>query len=206
MGMSLEEIKQHHNSIQSGARKRYHGAIVKFSEETYLDQAATQQNNGIPKYSTRDVISIRFPGGDETVRRVEPQDTTEYAEQWVAYKAGKEQPLDGTPLEMFPPMPKAVVEELRYFQVRTIEQLAELTDEAKRKLGPLSSWQKKASEWLGAAKSKQSEVVALKEQLKRQTERADRLEHQMTILMQRIDATEGNNFSESFRGSHQRSE
>lgn len=207
MTLSYSEIRDQYTQMQNGAqRKRYQGATVIFTEEVYLDERETEKNKGIPKYSTRDMISIRFPGGDETVKRVEDQDKREYAEQWQAYQEGKEQPLEGTPLSQWPVIPRAVVEEFKYYSIRTFEQLRDLNDEAKRKIGPLAQWQKKAVEWDKAANSKQAEVVALREQLQRQTEKSERLEEKLELMLQRLDSVEGNNLSELNRGGRKRSE
>lgn len=207
MGLSYSEIHDQFLQSQNGMqRRRYQGASIKFYEEAYLDEAATQAANGIPKYKSRDMISIRFPGMDETVRRVEPQDKEDYPEQWKAFQEGKEQPLEGTALEQWALIPRTIVEELKYFSIRTVEQLRDLNDEVKRKIGPLVQWHKKAVEWDKATNTKQTEVVALREQLQRQTERADRLEEKLELMLQRVDAVEGNNLSESNRGSRKRSE
>lgn len=207
MTLSYSEIRDQYTQLQNGVqRKRYHGASITFFDEIFLDERETEKNNGIPKYGTRDMISIRFPGSDETVRRVEEQDKQEYPEQWKAYQEGKEQPLEGLPLSQWPVIPRAVVEELKYYSIRTVEQLRDLNDEAKRKIGPLVQWHKKAVEWDKAANSKQAEVVALREQLQRQTEKAERLEEKLELMLQRLDAVEGNNLSELNRGGRKRSE
>lgn len=207
MTLNLNEIYALEVQRANGAiKKRYHGATVKFQEEVYQDELATTAANGVPKFKSRDMISIRYPGQDETVKRVEEQDKLEYGEQWAAFQSGKEQPLEGTALEQWPLIPRNIVEELRYYSIRTVEQLRDLTDDAKRKLGPLVSWHKKAVEWDKAANGKQAELVALREQLQRQTERADRLEDKIHQLLQRIDANEGNNLSVSNRGRNSSSE
>lgn len=207
MTLSYSEIRDQYTQMQNGVqRKMYHGATVIFKEELILDEAETAKNNGIPKYKEIDTVSIRYPGGDETVLRVEERHKQEYPEQWKAYQDGKEQPIDGLPLSQWPVIPRAVVEELKYYSIRTVEQLRDLNDEAKRKIGPLVSWHKKAVEWDKAANSKQAEVVALREQVQRQTERADRLEEKLELALQRIDSVEGNNLSELNRGGRKRSE
>lgn len=202
MGKTLEEIKRELEDRARGIqRKMYQGATIKFDELIELDVVATEKATGVPKYKATDVISVRYPGADETVVKVNEQHIKEYPEQWAAYKSNNEQPLEGMPLSQWTIIPRAVVEEFKYFGIRTVEQLRDVSDEAKRKIGPLQSWVKKAKEWDKAANSTQAQVASLTAQLERATKRADALEDKMAMLMQRIDATEGNNFSESFRSN-----
>jgi uncharacterized protein YigA (DUF484 family) len=61
-------------------------------------------------------------------------------------------------------------------------------------MGPLGRFVKEAKEWLDAANSPQSQVVSLRETLEREKVRADRLENQIELLMQRIEGNEGIRF------------
>jgi predicted nuclease with TOPRIM domain len=74
---------------------------------------------------------------------------------------------------------------------KTVEQLANATDEAKRKLGPLSKFCKLAKDWMDAAKSDQNEVVKLRQLLEREQAKTDDLRHKLELLMQRVEANEG---------------
>jgi hypothetical protein len=58
-----------------------------------------------------------------------------WPEQYAAFKAGREAPLEGTPLAAWPKMSRARVEELAYFHIRTIEQLAQVDDGRLQNLG-----------------------------------------------------------------------
>ncbi|MFO0089245.1 MAG: hypothetical protein ACK518_00225, partial [bacterium] len=78
-----------------------------------------------------------------------------------------------------------------YLGFRTVEQLAEAIDEVKRRMGPLSRFVKEAQEWIKAASSEQAQVVSLRESLEREKLRTERLENQVELLMQRIEANEG---------------
>lgn len=178
----------------NGSRKQYHGANINFTLETVPDQAATDKANGVPKFKEVEIITVQYPGGEITPVLVNDSHRKEYAEQYAAFKAKEEQPLDGSPLSHWALIPRPVVEELKYFQIKTVEQLAELDDTAKRKIGPLSTWCKKAKEWVKAGTSTQTEVTALREQLERQTKRSDKLENDLAIMIQRVEANEGIRF------------
>jgi len=83
--------------------------------------------------------------------------------------------------------------ELQYLGFKTVEQLCDANDDVKRRMGPLAQYVKRAKDWIEAANLPQNEIVNLREALEREKSRSNKMEHQLAILMQRIDATEGNN-------------
>lgn len=184
------------NSIMSGGnngRSKWSGCNVKMlmicrKNEQKSAEAGRDVFDEIPS------ISIHWPGQDETVRAIEPHDKLEHPHLWEAFQAGVKEPQSGMPLKEWPRITASAIHELAYLGFRTVEQLAEANDEVKRKMGPLSKFVKEAQEWLKAATSDQSQVVALREALEREKTRTGRLEHQVELLMQRIEANEGNRF------------
>lgn len=184
------------NSIMNGngqQKSRWSGANVKFLNVVRKNEAKSQQA-GRDIYDEIPSISIQWPGGDETVRALEEKDKVEHPQLWAAFNAGTGPVQSGMPLKEWTRVTASAVHELAYLGFRTVEQLAEANDEVKRRMGPLSKFVKEAQEWLSAANSGQSQVVALKESLEREKLRADRLENQIELLMQRIEANEGNRF------------
>lgn len=175
---------------QSQPKKRYSGANVKFFN-AYNENREKSLAAGRPIFDEIPSISIQWPGMDETVRRIEPQDIQEYPEKYAAFKAGSEPVIEGTPLAEWPMMTGSAMRELQYLGFKTVEQLADATDETKRKIGPLSRFIKLAQDWLEAANSDQNDVVKLKQQLERETEHRKRLEHKLELFMQRVEANEG---------------
>lgn len=180
-------------SIMSGntqPKKRYSGANIRFFY-AYNENAEKSRLEGRPIFDEIPSISIQWPGMDETVRRIEPQDIQDYPELYARFKAGSEPVTEGTPLAEWPMMTGSAMRELNYLGFKTVEQLAAATDEAKRKLGPLSKFVKLAQDWLQAAKSDQNEVVKLKQLLDGETARRKALEHKFELLLQRVEANEG---------------
>lgn len=180
-------------SIMSGnsqPKKRYSGANIKFFY-SYNENREKSLKEGRPIFDEIPSISIQWPGQDETVRRIEPQDMQEYPELYARFKAGSEPVLEGTPLAEWPMMSGSAMRELQYLGFKTVEQLAAATDDVKRKLGPLSKFCKLAKEWLDAAGSDQNAVVKLKQQLEAETKKRESLEHKLELLMQRVEANEG---------------
>lgn len=188
-------------SIMSGnsqPKKRYSGANVKFFY-SYNENREKSLKEGRPIFDEIPSISIQWPGQDETVRRIEPQDMQEYPELYARFKAGSEPVLEGTPLAEWPMMSGSAMRELQYLGFKTVEQLSTATDDVKRKLGPLSKFCKLAKEWLDAAGSDQNAVVKLKQQLEAETKKRESLEHKLELLMQRVEANEGTDLRGSRR-------
>lgn len=180
-------------SIMSGnsqPKKRYSGANVKFFY-SYNENREKSLKEGRPIFDEIPSISIQWPGQDETVRRIEPQDIHDYPELYARFKAGSEPVTEGTPLAEWPMMSGSAMRELQYMGFKTVEQLSVATDDVKRKLGPLSKFAKLAKEWLDAANSDQNAVVKLKQQLELETKKRESLEHKLELLMQRVEANEG---------------
>lgn len=181
------------NSLMNGQaqqKKRYSGANVKFFN-AYNENREKTLKEGRPIFDEIPSISIQWPGGDETVRRIEPQDIHEYPELYKAFTIGNEPIESGMPLTEWPPINGSAVRELQYIGFKTVEQLAEANDSLRPKLGPLFKFVKLAQDWLNAAKSSQADVVSLKQQLEREQKRTAKLEHQLELLMQRVEANEG---------------
>jgi hypothetical protein len=184
------------NSIMNGngqPKSRWSGANVKFLNVVRKNEAKSQQA-GRDIYDEIPSISIQWPGGDETVRAIDEKDKVEHPQLWAAFTAGIGPVQSGMPLKEWTRVTASAVHELAYLGFRTVEQLAEANDEVKRRMGPLGKYIKEAQEWLAAANSGQSQVVALREALEREKTRGDRLENQIELLMQRIEANEGNRF------------
>lgn len=180
-------------SIMNGnsqPKKRYSGANIKFFF-AYNENKEKSLKEGRPIFDEIPSISIQWPGMDETVRRIEPQDIQEYPELYARFKAGSDPVAEGSPIAEWPLMTGSAMRELQYLGFKTIEQLAAASDEVKRKLGPLSKFSKLAQDWLDAAKSDQGEVVKLKQLLDVETSRRKQLEHKVELLLQRVEANEG---------------
>ena len=174
----------------SAPKKQYAGANVKFFF-AYNENVEKSRSEGRPIFDEIPSISIQWPGGDETVRRIEQQDIQDYPELYARFKAGSEPMSEGTPLAEWPMMSGSAMRELQYFGFKSVEQLADANDDIKRRLGPLSKFVKLAKDWLDAANSDQNEVAKLRNLLDREKARTTALEHKLELLMQRVEANEG---------------
>ncbi len=187
----MPNLQWQHPMMTNGApQKRYRGANIRFFF-AYNENEEKSLREGRPIFDEIPSISIQFPGGDETVRKIEPQDIQEYPEEYKRFQAGGEPITSGMPLQEWPSMTGTAMRELQYLGFRTVEQLAETHDEIKRKLGPLSKFVKLAQEWVAASQTDQSEVVKLRQLLEKSEARQKALEEKLELMIQRVEANEG---------------
>jgi len=140
---------------------------TKAVENTFLSE-----KEGRPVYENVDFISIHTPGdrNKKVVRKVaktqdeangNAPDTVRFRVQWEAYQQNKAQVSNGTPLEMWPPIDPATIENLKVFRIFTVEQLASTAESNFDNL-PLGirAWRDKAKSWLASAEGN-SELIRL---------------------------------------------
>jgi hypothetical protein len=108
-----------------------------FTEAVKMEFKSKQE--GRPIFEEQERVRIVVPGnrGSVVVEPVNDEHKKRWPEQYGAFKAGREQPLEGTPLREWPHscMTVAKAEELAYFHIRTVEQLAAITDDKLNNLG-----------------------------------------------------------------------
>lgn len=107
---------------------------VKFFIDAVQDTTASQEA-GRPIFKDVEWIDIRAPGSrDHMSRPVRPGDAERFPKHYAAFKArvGNEQKEIGTPLSTWAHagMTRSLVEELKFFNIRTVEQLASVNDSA----------------------------------------------------------------------------
>lgn len=128
---------------------------------------------GRPIFKEIPFVRINVPGDVTNIieRKATKDDETRFPRAWARFKASESQVNDGTPLEQWPQITRALLKELKYFEVHTVEQLAGLSDSQVTKIGMgFMDWRNKAKAWLIAAAgtADQTREAAEKEQLKAQ--------------------------------------
>jgi hypothetical protein len=85
---------------------------------------------GHPVYDDKEYITIIVPGDKTSVvhRPVWAQDLQRFPRQYAQFKQGTEQTVVGLPLKMWGGMTLGQAKEFEYFNVKTVEQLAEMSD------------------------------------------------------------------------------
>jgi hypothetical protein len=165
------------------------GLVVLF-EIIAVQNEEKSQKEGRPIYDEVDSIKIYAPGDRHNVihRQILPNDKIKFAQEYVAWKQGRELSNSGTPLEAWPIISKGQIEELKFFHVRSVEQLAALTDGNAQNVGPILRLRQNARDWLAAAEdgkhvaklrgeihAKDSEITNLQRQLKQLGDTVEKL-------------------------------
>jgi hypothetical protein len=106
-------------------------AIPRFKTEA-VHLPFRSRTAGRPIYEDREFVEILIPG-DRRSMAVEPvtdEHKTRWPDAYAAFRAGRETPLEGTPLADWPnsALTRSKVEELAYFNIRTVEHLAAVND------------------------------------------------------------------------------
>lgn len=103
---------------------------VRFLEKPREDEAKSAEL-GRPIFKTVTYIQIMQPGNKENIilRPVTKRDMARFKKAYDHYQANKDEDyVEGTPLSTWPALNAGQVEELKHFNIRTVEQLANISD------------------------------------------------------------------------------
>lgn len=153
---------------------------VEFYEDA-LEIPFRSEQEGRPVYEQREFVRIMVPGDSTNI--IEVPATAAHKEQfpkhYARFKTGQKEIVDGTPLKMWPVINRSQVKEAEFFEVHTVEQLAELSDSICKRMGMgYMELRGKARAWLLSAKD--SAVVT------RQAAENDRLQAEIEALKSQI--------------------
>lgn len=145
---SIDVITGQINAIPGVADPGDKGLNVVFKMHSHYDDAKTR-DEGRPIFEMREYIMITIPG-DITGNVFRPAfqwDKERFPEQYLRFKAGQEQ-VHGTPLSEWSEISRAQVDELAFFKIQTVEQLASVSDGNAQKFLGLSQLRDKAKRHL----------------------------------------------------------
>ena len=140
-----------------GASGRYLGdstLLVKFFLNPKLNQGKSAEA-GRPIYEDVPYVQIMQPGNKDSIviRPATQMDKSRFAEHWKKYLAREDQEaIEGTPIEEWAGVTRSMVEELKYMNIRTVEQLATLSDTHASKIMGIQNLKAKAAKYLESAK------------------------------------------------------
>lgn len=127
---------------------------VQFYMKPFLDQKASAEA-GRPIYKDTEFIRIMLPGDkqniiDRQVGVVEDE-RRRFAQHYAKFKAGQAEQIVGTPLTLAPFLSPAQAEEYKFFNIRTVEQLASAPDSIGTKFMGFNQHKQKAQAFLDAS-------------------------------------------------------
>jgi hypothetical protein len=162
--------------------------FVQFYHGTLKDEQQTMEQ-GRPVFKTVPMVKILVPGDRNTV--IQAKATAEYTQrfpkQWERFSASQTQEIQGSLLSEVPIVTRAQAEELEYFKVYTVEQLAEAPDSLGAKLPTFHELKRKAAAYVANAKDA-SAAMRLAEQNEAQANRISSLEAEIARLSTMFEA------------------
>lgn len=152
---------------------------VRFFLKEREDQDASTEA-GRPIFKEVEYVEIRAPGKRDPLscRPATDMDKRRFAPHYERFQKRIEEPETGTPLREWPRISRTRVEELQFINVKTVEQLADISDLDAGKFHGGLTLKAEAKAWLERAK--ESQVLAEREELK---ERVHDLESQLRTLL-----------------------
>ncbi|MGE4259214.1 MAG: hypothetical protein AB7F19_07720 [Candidatus Babeliales bacterium] len=104
-----------------------------------LEDKIKSLEEGRPIFKEEMMIDIHIPGGRNVVthkvRHLNPEQLEEFSKEIENFKKNLTETPVGTSLQEWPAITRSMAEELRHFQIFTVEQLASASDTAIQNLG-----------------------------------------------------------------------
>lgn len=171
-----------------GESKGDESLFVRFYVAPVENKAASKEE-GRPIFEDKEYIEIRIPGDRKSaVTRIARQkDIDRFPRHYAAFKNRTSEEVEeiGTPLREWTPIPRSLVEEFAYFNIKTVEQLAGVNDGNVQKASGLFEWRQKARDFLERA---EAEADGIKfDALKTENEE---LKDQVAELLARLEKLE----------------
>lgn len=164
---------------QSSEQGKEERLYVSFGLHPQLDEDESNKN-ARPIYKDVEFVKIVVPGDKQNQihRPVRPQDKQRFAKAYAAFKAGTQDQLTGTPLSEWSGIGRSQMEELKHFGVRTVEQLAALSDSNAQNIGPIMALRQRAKDYLEQAKG-HAPLAQMRAELEKRDNIIETLQRQM---------------------------
>lgn len=153
LGIDLDPTEMVGMQLEQGtANKGDASLFVRFFLHPHQDAEQTLAK-GRPIFHDREYIEIVVPGDkDNTVNRpVRRGDAERFPKQYSSFKAGEVDVQVGTPLGAWAGVTRAQVEEMKYFRIHTVEQLANVPDAIAQRFMGINTLKQKAKDFIDAA-------------------------------------------------------
>ncbi len=136
---------------------RFHGdqqLLVRFFMHPWHNKSKSLEE-GRPIFEEKPFIEIMQPGNKDSIikRPATDRDKQRFPEHYKRFELRQDQDVvEGTLLEEWPGITRSQCEELKFLNVRTVEQLAELSDSNAQNIMGVQMLKKKAKDYLEKAK------------------------------------------------------
>jgi len=162
--------------------------FVQFYRQPML-QPGKSREAGRAIYQEIDCIKIMVPGDKLSVidRPVDDLDRRRFADRYAKWQAGAGATIEGTPLASLPRMTPGKVEEYKYFNVHTVEQMAAAPDNLGQKFMSFHEDKRSAKAFLEIAKGN-APIEKMNEELKARDAKIEELQAQIEAITKMMDA------------------
>ena len=165
---------------------------VKFYLKSVQDEEKSNLE-GRPIHVEREFVKIIVPGDPNHIDTyAENRHRKRFPQHYAAFKARTDQDAErrsGTPLAAWPPISRTQVEELKFFEVYTVENLADVSDSNAQRMMGLMNLREKAKDFLARANSDKSSRE-VNEILESQRSLIESMAAEKGELLERIEALE----------------
>ncbi len=164
--------------------------------EFYTDAVESKMKSdaaGRPVFEDRPFIRITIPGDQHNVieQVAKPYYQNRFPDEWARFQRNQEQQTEGWPLKTWPVVTSAQVKNLEFLNVRTVEQLANLTDSQCQRVGmDAASLRAKAKAALDAAKDGAASAAQAAEN-KRLNDELEALKAQFSAALGQVEKRPG---------------
>ena len=175
------------NSFEhSRQREEDEKLLVKFYMKSVQDKAATARE-GRAIFKEIEYIDIKIPGNrDGAARPATFKDKQRFPKHYQAFQQRIDMPTEGTPLSEWPHITRSLADEMAFMNIKTVEQLANLTDNNAARFMGAQMYKQKAKEWLEQAKEDVT-IDKLKSELAARDAMLEKLEARVNLLTARLD-------------------
>ena len=160
------------------------GLLVKFFIKPLQDDEETKKQ-GRPIFKDVEYVDIKIPGDrlGGIARPARQADIERFPRHYEAFKSRtKNEYIEGTLLAEWPLMSRSMVEQLAFFNVRTVEQLVAMSDGNAQQFMGINKMKAKAKEWLKIAKEGKA-AADMAAELDKRDDEINQLKAQMAELM-----------------------
>ncbi len=165
--------------------------FVQFFRKPVLQPGLSSQE-GRAIYKETDYIRIMVPGDKLSIveRPVDAIDARRFADKYEKWKAGQGNAVEGTPLSSLPKMTPAKVEEYKFFNIHTVEQLAEANDNVGQRFFGFQEDKRAAKAFIELAKGN-APLEKMNEELKARDSKIEELQAQIEAITKMMGSKSG---------------
>lgn len=164
--------------------------LVKFFIKQMPDKKASEVE-GRPIFKDVEYIDIKIPGNriGGATHPAQFRDRQRFPRHYAAFKERKSMPVEGTPLAEWPVISRTQVEELAFYNVKTVEQLVSMSDTNASKFLGMQALKRKAAKWLEDTDktARINQIENLETSNKEKDERINSLETKLLDLITKVD-------------------